>query len=1540
MCHDIDDRFNRWLNVSYLKEKDLSEFKLDSLVSESVKNKFEIPGVENLPNGTVVHGNFLSNIARYFRDFLDTDFKRQRLPKRQLQRADRSGNLTGITISKYPSLVQQIWGRLLEPIGNGLELKIDRGRHKAKINPQLSDLIEKYIDIFPAEKLQDMLSRGQKLARAAVSRYHDDPEHCKAIILSELERDVIRSIVVPLLKHLEPYFDKQNIQGLETVFDIEDELGKRLVTQADEAIGAALNTAIIDKNFGGYDQLISDLLQQGSVQTKCLEYFRSFAVSDFYAELYELCATLRVKENMDIYLYVGDLNFNRISYPLFYLPLHLTPKESVFQIHIDPHLYINKKAVDFLSQEIARSENRTPRTLVEDRILYIAPDQSLAKVMQGLADKWTSDLSLRPSIDFINAVVQMAKSSQIAMTNRLHFAAFDKSDESLLNDYEALLGMLDSDNPLAADFRNIVERFLSKDPISVTNLIDQEWDEYPIEDRLVYNSPIPLNEEQRRVQMALRQNNCRFVVVQGPPGTGKSHTITAIAFDVILNNQNVLILSDKKEALDVVEDKIKQTLNTVRLDNTFQNPILRLGKSSNTYHKIVSNQAIDKIKTHYRVAKAKQKELNESIQSEQKQLKNYIKQTSATYEQIDIQSIFQLVQSEKKIGADAAHIVPLLLDTDTNKILRFVRELIDLLSADDQKAFQILQAATGQPSLNNLDELLQTMLLLIDVSQPDQLTQTGLRLFNQFEDQGLDAFAEILQLYEECRWPIVGFLFKKNKARKIDCLASEKLSLRSYLNLHQNLRELRSAYEYLNNLNQLLIQRRGNGAFLTYAFQVLSQEYLCNPDRVRNCIGYLSNILEFTNKDPDTAHILCLDTKNLSLWLQETKQGAAHMLQKALWLQPQFNSVREHFIALPQYDYSSEKSKLESLHTKVLADTIDERVIEFHEAKRATARTIRDIIRKKQKFPTNLFDDLKKAFPCIIANIRDYAEYMPLAPELFDLIIIDEASQVSIAQAFPAMLRAKKMVVLGDAKQFSNVKTTNASKAINNQYVTAIQDDYIRNNEVDANVLNRLSKFNIKTSILDFVEMLTNYSSLLKKHFRGYKEHISYSSKFFYDGQLQAVKIRGLPVSDVLEFAFIEDDGKASLRGNVNELEANYILDQIEHLLDWDDAPSVGIITPFTDQQRYLSKRINDHLLGQKMYERLKLKCMTFDSCQGEERDYVYYSMVATTSHDRLYGIFPKGSAREGDPEEALRLQRLNVGFSRVKEKMILVLSKSISDYSGAIGEALRHYDSVLRSAEAVPTAQDVDPKSPMEATLLEWLQQTAFYQENHDQLEIVPQFPIGEYLSQLDPSYSYPAYRVDFLLKYRTGERIYQLIIEYDGFKEHFTNLSEVAAANYTHYYKAEDVEREKILESYGYRMLRVNRFNMGRDPVSTLSERLMKLTNDIIDRDAPHELVKDFHKIFDEVQNDDRRVCNKCGQPKPLEAFKDVSLKSGYGRLCMKCKGSDTTKIKAKILKNENQNSPCQKCGSAMVLRQGRYGRFYGCSKFPACKGTRNIR
>lgn len=62
--------------------------------------------------------------------------------------------------------------------------------------------------------------------------------------------------------------------------------------------------------------------------------------------------------------------------------------------------------------------------------------------------------------------------------------------------------------------------------------------------------------------------------------------------------------------------------------------------------------------------------------------------------------------------------------------------------------------------------------------------------------------------------------------------------------------------------------------------------------------------------------------------------------------------------------------------------------------------------------------------------------------------------------------------------------------------------------------------------------------------------------------------------------------------------------------------------------------------------EKFHLKIMTFDSCQGEERDIIYYSMVEKPGEDNLNYIFPVKLDQAAEEEKGtLKAQRLNVGL-------------------------------------------------------------------------------------------------------------------------------------------------------------------------------------------------------------------------------------------------------------------------------------------------------
>jgi hypothetical protein len=132
------------------------------------------------------------------------------------------------------------------------------------------------------------------------------------------------------------------------------------------------------------------------------------------------------------------------------------------------------------------------------------------------------------------------------------------------------------------------------------------------------------------------------------------------------------------------------------------------------------------------------------------------------------------------------------------------------------------------------------------------------------------------------------------------------------------------------------------------------------------------------------------------------------------------------------------------------------------------------------------------------------------------------------------------------------------------------------------------------------------------------------------------------------------------------------------------------------------------------------------------------------------------------------------------------------------------------------------------------------------------------------------------------------QIIIEYDGFEFHFEDRENIHAGNYDQYMSHSDVERQKVLEGYGYKFLRLNRFNIGHDPVTTLSNRIEKLVNtaDVQVRAVSLDAIS---STVEKLQNKTAKECGKCATVKDLQAFFDRSLaggKGGYGRICLVCK------------------------------------------------------
>ena len=242
---------------------------------------------------------------------------------------------------------------------------------------------------------------------------------------------------------------------------------------------------------------------------------------------------------------------------------------------------------------------------------------------------------------------------------------------------------------------------------------------------------------------------------------------------------------------------------------------------------------------------------------------------------------------------------------------------------------------------------------------------------------------------------------------------------------------------------------------------------------------------------------------------------------------------------------------------------------------------------------------------------------------------------------------------------------------------------------------------------------------------------------------------------------------------------------------------------------------------------------------------------------------------------------------------IVFVCSKKIEDYESSIKTALIHYNNVIETSKIIPNEDSVDPKSPQEKKVLVWLSKSKIINGFKKNVEIIPQFEIGKYLRSLNPDYKHPNFKVDFLLIFTRKKLTYQIILEYDGFEFHFhktDNPSEINKDNWEFYLTESDVEREKILESFGLKMIRLNRFNVGKDPVATLDKLLYDRLKDLLGSDEPHDLINEIKNQTNEIEKGlnegETKLCKKCQRYLPITMFVDRKTKSGYGRFCRSCK------------------------------------------------------
>ena len=555
---------------------------------------------------------------------------------------------------------------------------------------------------------------------------------------------------------------------------------------------------------------------------------------------------------------------------------------------------------------------------------------------------------------------------------------------------------------------------------------------------------------------------------------------------------------------------------------------------------------------------------------------------------------------------------------------------------------------------------------------------------------------------------------------------------------------------------------------------------LTNSIQARETDAFQENLIhynhfqEVTKRDHTLNTVfsqLMKESPSLAISLEETYANPVWEQRLTTWQQAFEWKQTQHWIE--QFSLKSE-STLSNKYDQI-ENSIKESVVEVGTAKawismlqsmtdsqnkhlKAWARAVKSIGKGTGKNAARYRADAQMhmekcidSIPAWIMPLNQVYDNFEIRPNLFDVIIIDEASQ-SWHDALLLKYLAKKLIIVGDDKQISPTII-----GITDEDILKLQNKYFK--DIDFPFGRDL---NLKTSFFDISYIMFKDTITLQEHFRCMPEIIGFSNLISYQDQ-PLIPLRQYPANrlEPIKSVYLPHAiREGSSQNAYNEVEADTIVQEIINCIvdPRYDGKTIGVISLLGENQAKLIQNKLLNTLGAEVMEDRNIICGDAYAFQGDERDIIFLSMVVANGATRI-------TATTDDKAR----QRFNVAASRAKDQLWLMHSITVNDISNH--DCLRYQ---LLSYVANPIKEETESNREKCESNFE---KNVFDDITSRGYRVIPQYNAANY-------------RIDLVIQ---GEKS-KLAVECDGDHWH-TSVED----------RERDFLRERVLQRAGWTFSRV---------------------------------------------------------------------------------------------------------------------------------------
>lgn len=997
---------------------------------------------------------------------------------------------------------------------------------------------------------------------------------------------------------------------------------------------------------------------------------------------------------------------------------------------------------------------------------------------------------------------------------------FTKNKSSIYNDYVKLIKQLDTSTlENMGLLKNIFSAEYDEEAYDKT-FIEEEYKNIK-EYNKYFLSQLDVSQE----EAVLSTNYKNIVVIEGPPGTGKSEVIASIISNNVIQNKSILMVCEKEAALKVIIDKYKN----IGLEKYILN--ISDSKNLNVKSSKIKEDIREILNLPLNEVENKINEINNKIQENLNELEEihnqlYNKEYGMSLHELysykieDVETVdFKIDFVGSKFTVSNLKDIKECIKTIANNVAQLkgiclidnINEKVDLNSIDIDineiiQDYEKLNCSNGLSLVDGIYRNYSKKLnVLADIYKYRKYLDNKQTLLNKGKLNLFQVFT--LNFFKIFKLKNVANKLKldSNRLDDIGFIQDELEKRKEYMDSYET---LVSKIESLNKLfTEEYVSELKRNIFNNKKFSSKLKDIKDLIDKEDNLYTIKEHKLTLNEHQQQVINILI--NKKIGLYnnIEDLGEYWYKVIEKSLvqswikFLEGRFNKIKTVSSNTGTYEcickmlneilYEKEKLMPQYIESKII-NSIQNIEIESKKSLENYLKKQNKKISMKKFISETIKYDILKYKPIWFVTPEVAASILPLKQGLFDIIIFDESSQMTLEDAIPCMYRGKKIVVAGDTNQLPPPK-------FNLCDLEYEEFDNVEINEGKEELSN-------SESLLHYIKNKYYKSKVfLNYHYRSkYKELINFSNYAFYDGNINII-----PNADYnnenkpIDYIYLEE---GRIDDGTNILEARKVVDVLKDTMKKYDNDSIAIIAFTKNQQKAIEKEIenkkeNDgefkhyYLLNENREELdKKILISNIDEIQGEQRDIVIFSVgYAPREKDSKVDNSITGNLNKKDGK-----YRLNVAISRAKNKIILITSikssmfppianeesegrkllKRYLDYCEAVylnqkQNANEILKSVCSNQNVIESTYSNKDESPLETEIRECLQKNGVM--------------LNQQVEQL-------GFRIDFAVIDPRDSSRYLLAIECDGATYHSSRTA-----------KERDLYRQRLLEGKGWDFIRI---------------------------------------------------------------------------------------------------------------------------------------